>query len=316
MIVVASHDEDDHATRVLEAFDRVGHPAQLVDTGAYPSAATLTLTYGPERRTVLGLNGLCLDLESVGAIWWRRPRPYTLDPSLAPETASFAYSESHEAMSGMWHGLSAAWVNPPHNDEAAHHKPLQLARAAEVGLPVPATMITNDPEAAHAFIEQLGPGHAVYKTFMATEEHWRETRVLRPEERDLLDSVRLAPVIFQEFVPAVADIRATVVGHEVLAAAITPAPNGYEVDYRMDLDGARFEATTLPEQLRTKLRSLLDRLGIVYGAIDLRLTPRGDYVFLEVNPAGEWLFVEDRTQQPITQAMADLLIQLDGTHHR
>jgi hypothetical protein len=311
VIVVASHDEDDHAARVLAALARKGHPAQLVDTAAFPSAATLSLTYGSERTATLGLDGQALDLDHVGAVWWRRPRPYTLDPHLDPETASFAYSESHEAMSGMWHGLSAAWVNPPHHDETAHHKPLQLARATELGLPVPATMITNDPQAARSFIAGLGPERAIYKTFIATEQHWRETRRLRSEELDLLDTVRLAPVIFQEYVPAVADIRATVVGDDVIAAAITPAPGGYELDYRMDLTGARFEPTTLPAGLCAALRRLLDRLGLVYGAIDLRLTPGGDYVFLEVNPAGEWLFVEDRTRQPITQAMAELLIRLD-----
>jgi hypothetical protein len=314
MIVVASHDGDDHATRVRADLDRKGHGAQLVDTGVYPAAATLTLAYGLAREAWLAVDGQTIDLTGVGAVWWRRPRPYTLDPNLAPESASFAYSESHEAMAGMWHSLDAAWVNPPHDDEAAHHKPLQLTTASRVGLRVPRTMITNDPTSARRFIDDVGAERAVYKTFIATEEHWRETRVLRPEELDLLDTVRLAPVIFQEYVPAVADIRATVVGDTVLAAAITPAPGGYEVDYRMDLPGARFEPTTLPADLVAMLRELLGRLGLVYGAIDLRRTPDGEYVFLEVNPAGEWLFVEDRTDLPITEAMADLLIRLDGCH--
>ena len=316
MIVVASHDGDDHASRVRVELDGRGHAAQLVDTGAFPLATTLTLTYGPTRETLLGLDGRTIDLAEVGVVWWRRPQPYTLDPHLAPDTATFAYSESHEAMSGMWHSLDAAWVNPPREDESAHHKPLQLAIASEIGLAVPRTMITNDPTAARSFIDEVGGGQAVYKTFIATEQHWRETRLLRPEELDLLDAVRLAPVIFQEYVPATADIRATVVGDTVLAAAITPAPGGYEVDYRMDLAGARFEPTTLPADLCVTLRALLDRLGLVYGAIDLRRTPDDEYVFLEVNPAGEWLFVEDRTGLPITATMADLLIRLDGCHAR
>jgi len=54
----------------------------------------------------------------------------------------------------------------------------------------------------------------------------------------------------------------------------------------------------------------------VYGAVDLRLTPEGDYVFLEVNPAGEWRFVEERTGQPITRSMAALLARLDKEKRR
>ena len=52
------------------------------------------------------------------------------------------------------------------------------------------------------------------------------------------------------------------------------------------------------------------RLGLIYGAIDLRQTPAGDYVFLEVNPAGQWLFVEQRTGQPISEAISASLCRL------
>ncbi|MBW3654270.1 MAG: hypothetical protein KY433_11980 [Actinobacteria bacterium] len=151
----------------------------------------------------------------------------------------------------------------------------------------------------------------MYKTFLATEEHWRETRVLRDHELELLDSVRLAPVIFQELVPAVADVRVTVVGDRMFATAITPARGGYEVDYRMDLAGADFRPTELPVETEKGIHALMQRLGLVYGAVDLRRTPEGDHVFLEVNPAGEWRFVEERTGQPVTEAMAGLLMELD-----
>lgn len=79
----------------------------------------------------------------------------------------------------------------------------------------------------------------------------------------------------------------------------------------MDLDGARFQPTTLPASTQKGIRAVMKRLGLVYGAIDLRRTPDHQDVFLEINPAGEWRFVEDRTGQPITEAMAELLVELD-----
>ncbi|MEO7442979.1 MAG: alpha-L-glutamate ligase, partial [Acidimicrobiales bacterium] len=155
-------------------------------------------------------------------------------------------------------------------------------------------------------------GRTVYKTFLATEEHWRETRLLREDELELLDSVRLAPAIFQEYVPAVADLRVTVVGPRIFATAVSPAPGGYQVDYRMDLDGAEYRPTELDPATEKLVNALMERLGLVYGAIDFRRTPDGEEVFLEVNPAGEFLFIEERTGQPISQAMASLLTDLDG----
>lgn len=311
MILAVSHAQDDHAGAVLDELGRMGTAARLVDTADFPVRASLSLAYATDMASELRSEGSAVDLAEVGAVWWRRPQPYGLDPGLEPAAASFAFTESHEAISGMWHQLDAAWVNPPAADEVAHHKPVQLARAVEVGLTVPPTLITNDPDDALAFVRRRPGSRTVYKTFVATEESWRETRVLRPEEVDLLDTVRLAPVIFQDYVDAVADLRVTVVGPEMWPTEIVAAPGGYEADYRMDLAGATFRPTTLPGAVEHRVRALLDRLGIVYGAVDLRLTPEGDYVFLEVNPAGEWRFVENRTGQPITRSMATLLSRLD-----
>lgn len=311
MIVVVSHRADDHATEVLDALARVGHPAVLVDTALFPSQASLTQRFGSGHpRWELTQNGGRVDLAECRAAWWRRPQGFTLDPGLDAEVSAWTYTECHEAMAGMWAALDATWVNPPALDEAAHHKPYQLAVATDVGLPIPKTLITNDPAAARAFAEEVGIEQTVYKTFLASENHWRETRILRRDELDLLDRVALAPVIFQQYVPAEADVRVTVLGDRLFAAAIRPAPGGYAVDYRMDIDGATFTPTELSPETERRLHALMDRLGLVYGAVDLRRTIDGD-VFLEVNPAGEWRFVEERTGQPISAAMADLLVSLD-----
>ena len=56
-----------------------------------------------------------------------------------------------------------------------------------------------------------------------------------------------------------------------------------------------------------RLRALQRRLGLVYGAIDMRRTAEGEHVFLEVNPAGQWLFVEERCGLPISQSVAGFL---------
>lgn len=314
MILVVAADDDDHASAVLGVLARQGRHAAAVDTGLYPRSMSFTQRVS---RTGTALSaragGRAIDLSQAGAVWWRRPRPFSLHDGMEPTVAAFAYSECNEAVAGLWASLDAHWVNPPIADEAAHHKPYQLKVAAEVGLPLPATLITNDPAEARAFAAERGPGRTIYKTFLATEELWRETRVLRPDEEALLDNLVYAPTIFQEYIPAVADLRVTVMGPDIFAAAITPAPGGYQVDYRMDLAGARFEPTTLDPSTEKLLLELLQRLGLVYGAIDLRRTPDGEEVFLEVNPAGEFRFVEERTGQPLTQAMASLLCDLDRT---
>lgn len=286
----------------------------LVDTAQYPGVMSLSHALDQhDTSVVLTSNARPVELSDCRVAWWRRPLPHRLDDALDPAVVSFAYQECHEAFMGALASLDVTWVNPPELDERAHHKPLQLAAASRVGLTIPRTLITNDPDEARCFITRIGPSQTVYKTFLATESHWRETRVLHDDELPLLESVRLAPVIFQEFVPAVADVRVTVVGDTFFTTAITAPPSGYKVDYRMDMAGAHFAPATLDDEVGRRLHALMRELGLVYGAADFRLTPDGQYVFLEVNPAGEWRFIEERTQQAITAAMAALLIQLDAT---
>jgi glutathione synthase/RimK-type ligase-like ATP-grasp enzyme len=312
VILVVSHAADDHAEGVLAALARRRYPALLFDTGQFPGEAALTQRFGDGNSGYeLAVDGRRIDLGACRAAWWRRPQPFGLDPGLAPEVAPFTYAECHEAVAGLWAALDVTWVNQPELDEAAHHKPYQLAVAAGVGLPIPRTVITNDPAEAERFAGELGPERTVYKTFLASEDHWRETRVLYADELPLLENVRLAPVIFQELVPADADVRVTVVGERIFATAITAPTDGYDLDYRMDLERAAFRATTLSAETERGIRAVMERLGLVYGAIDLRRGADGRDVFLEINPAGEWRFVEERTGQPITEAMAELLVDLD-----
>lgn len=203
----------------------------------------------------------------------------------------------------MFESMEALWINPPARDAAASHKPYQLAIAQSLGLEIPQTMMTSDPEEARTFWREYD-GDVIYKQFIALPESWSETRKLGEAETKVADeTIRLAPVIFQRHVAAVADLRVTIIGGEVFAAAVEVRDLDYDVDVRLNLD-TKYVAHDLPDDVADKLRAMMRRLGLVYGAIDLRLTEDGRYVFLEINPAGQFLYVEQQTGQPITAALA------------
>ncbi len=262
----------------------------------------------PSRYTLYLPGGRALPFEDVDVIWWRRPQGFAIHPEVAdPDHYAFAQAESTEAFTGLWLAAPVFWINHPTRDSEAGRKAYQLRLASEIGLEIPETLITSNAADVCAFIQRQGPERTVYKAFSATASHWRETRLLKPEEMALLDNVRFAPVIFQEYVPADVDLRVTVVGEDVFPAAIHSQQTAYKHDFRMDMATARVEACTLPESVQRMLLELMRRLGLVYGAIDMRRTPEGRHVFLEINPAGQWLFVEDRTGQPITEALCSVI---------
>lgn len=280
----------------------------LLDLSRFPQDLQLAMHYRPPngREFLLRSNGAeVLAFAEVRAIWWRRPRHFQIhrEVSVASHQA-FAYNEMLEAFAGLWQSLDAEWINHPTRDDVAARKAYQLRVAQDVGLTIPATLITSAPVEARDFVAQRGIGHVVYKAFSATEQAWRETRLLRQEELHLVDSVRFAPVIFQEYIEAVVDLRVTIVGEELFPAAIHSQESSYPIDFRMDMGNVRIEPLDLPSDVEAGLRALMSELGLVYGAVDMRLTPDGRYVFLEINPAGQWLFIEQRTGQPISATLA------------
>lgn len=307
MILILSHAEDPHALVVMQHLDRLGAEHRLLDLSRFPRDARLQCRYGADgvALTLDDRDGSTIDFAAVRAVWWRRPQPYGFEDQAA--SLGFAANECDEAMQGLWLALDARWLNPPLEDGAAHRKSWQLKLAVALGLDIPETLITNSAGAARAFLASVD--RAVYKPFSGTPDHWRETRLFGKAELASLPLIRHAPVILQAFVPGI-DYRVTVVGRQIFAAAIDARDGNYPVDFRMN-KAVRITPATLPADLERRIHALMDRLGLVYGAIDLRRDDRdGCFRFLEINPAGQWLFVEQQTGQPIAAAIADQLAAL------
>lgn len=316
MILAISSSEDEHARAVLQQIAIRGGNARLMDLSEYPQKAEVSICYDQEENCFsyrnLGTNSPELDLRDCRVIWWRRPQPFELHTELMDtQDRSFAYSEIYSTFSGLWLALDTHWINHPTRDEEAARKVYQLRVARETGFRIPDTCITSSPDDAREFIRQQGENGTIYKAFTGTRESWRETRLLRSDEARLIDNVKFAPVIFQEYIEADLDLRITVVGRDIFASAIYSQETEYKVDFRMTMDSAKVEAFELPDHILENLQVFMKRLGLVYGAIDMRRTTEGEYVFLEINPSGQWLFIEERTGLPITDAVVTYMLEGD-----
>jgi glutathione synthase/RimK-type ligase-like ATP-grasp enzyme len=305
MILIISSPEDPHAQAVMAELDRMGRPHRMLNLAEFPGKLSLTARLDGCRSdfSLTFADGARIPMDSVTAVWWRRPQAFGFPEIKDPAHRHFAQSEAATAFQGMYQASSALWINHVVRDAAAAHKPWQLQLAREAGLSIPETLITNDPEEARAFWRRH-PGEVIYKPFLQTYHAWRETRKIQPEEEALAEAVRLTPVLFQRYVPAVCDLRVTVIGERLFAAAARGEE--YELDIRFNLQ-TQYRPHDLPAEVEERLFALMRRLGLEYGAVDFRLTPEGEYVFLEVNPAGQFLYIEKATEQPIARALAEHL---------
>jgi glutathione synthase/RimK-type ligase-like ATP-grasp enzyme len=181
---------------------------------------------------------------------------------------------------------------------------------------VPRTLITNDATHVQQFAQQLS-GPMIYKSLSApsirTDGELRliyATQVGGDALRD--DDIRLTAHLFQEWIPKEYDVRLTVAGNRFFAVAIHASSDRAHVDWRSDYGALKYESIETPEGVRYSAKVLLERFGLQFGAFDFVVTPDGEWVFLELNPNGQWSWIEDHTGLPITIAVADLLTGGEG----
>lgn len=167
-------------------------------------------------------------------------------------------------------------------------------------------MITNDPKEALEFVAQH-QGAIVHKAITAPPHSFIDTRAWDSEAFQHVEDLTVCPTILQERIFGPADVRATVVGQRVFSACIYTAQGQASVDSRLDAD-APCIAYELPNDVEAASIRLMKDLGLKFGTIDFKVTDEGELVFLEVNPQGQFLYIEILTGLPISDALADFLV--------
>lgn len=249
-----------------------------------------------------------LPLEGVRALYWRRPT-WPHFEHLAEPDARFAAAQVRHGLGGTLYALpNCRYVNHPLRNYTAEHKPMQLAAAQRLGFTLPPTLITNDLDDARAFIAEHRA--VVYKTLRWTSYRRSDgvglttwTEQVTADEVD--ESVSVVPHLFQAQVDKIADLRAVVVGERVFAIRIDSGL----LDWRADYSALTYKVITLSDQVSKALVAYLEHFGLASGSFDLAIDRDGRYHWLELNPNGQWGWLEDETGLPLAAAFADLLEQ-------
>jgi hypothetical protein len=297
-ILILGGEDDDHAAHMLEHLRASGAETELLDSRYFPGFIQISFDPATQTGWIRLPGGRKLDFQEIAAVYWRAYHGILWPELPDPEQAQIAQNDARSLLESLLIGLPARWVNGWNAFQLHQTKPVQLARVAALGIPVPATLCTNDPEA----VQQFASDHsrAIFKPVQGGA-HARhvEPRHLEPEN---LASLAAAPVTLQEEVPG-ENLRAFVAGDQVLACRILTG----ELDYRDDRD-PRIEAIDLPPQVATDCLRIARLLDLLWTGIDFRRTPEGHYVFLEANPSPMFLGFEHRTGLPLTESLAAVLL--------
>jgi hypothetical protein len=316
-ILVVTNPEDLHAFLVSEALSQKGAETVLWQSTDFPCSATETVIFeGETQRFQLAALGVQGPEAELDAVWVRRPGVMWGPSKLHEADREFADLQCRISREGLLSVLApdAFWVNPPGSSARLRSKLFQHEQAVRVGMHLPDTAYTNDPEVIRGFIRKYGG--VVYKAYhpmiwQEAEASWG-TFTIAPSEEDLVADhvLQAVPGIYQAMLPKAFELRVTIMGRHVFAAKIlSQETQAGRIDWRLAWSEIKMERVSLDSEVTRKCLALMERLGIVFGCLDFIVTPEGEHVFLEVNQMGQFAFVENYCGMPLIDAMSELLLQ-------
>ncbi len=313
MILIVTNERDLTSDYIVLELRRRKLPFYRLNTERLSEAK---VSFSPERGEnawIVELDKKSIDFAAVKAAYFRRPGVPSVSETVKQNAARrYCEVEWGAALTSALNSLGERWLNSPIAIMAAENKPRQLSIAYKLGFTVPDTLITNDLRQAQRFLsEGVSVAKPLREALLEDDGDERVIFTSRLNELVRTDEKRLAlaPVIFQREIQKHSDIRATVIGEAVYAAEILSQEfDETKTDWRC---GSRTDLPhrphDLPGDLRMKCIHLVRTLGLQFGAVDLVLDQGGRYWFLEVNPNGQWAWIENRTRMPLTKAIVDEL---------
>jgi glutathione synthase/RimK-type ligase-like ATP-grasp enzyme len=305
VILIATIGDDLHAQMVKALIDRRGlHCCRILELDRI--AQRETLTYGIGYATsdrLLDSSGEVTSVSEAKVLWLRRVpgQQRLLEPLGDAYQRRVVDGDCRSGVLGLLKThFRGTWVSSIEATVRASDKVWQLKTASECGFPIPRTLITQSAAAVMQFFESCGP--LIVKTISGTPGPMLQTIKIDDPSIFSAEQYRVSPAIFQEYIAGSRHLRLACFGDDSLAGLIETS----DVDWRGNLN-VPMRSHPVDEGLHRSVRSVLDRLGLEMGIIDLKLRPDGEAVWLEVNPQGQFAFLDGLAGTNLMQRFAAFL---------
>jgi glutathione synthase/RimK-type ligase-like ATP-grasp enzyme len=323
-VLIISYARDLHARAVAYAIRAKGHICKEFYCADYPTLASITLmasSHIDSAGSVLCHADGSFDIgdDKFDTIWLRRrPAPY-LPPSMNPGDREVASRQCERGLSDLIAALDRPgvfWVNPLECEITSYLKMYQLRHAQRAGLTIPETLISNNPNDIREFIARCN-GKAIHK--LQQNAMWKSqdgnqvfgcyTAPVTCSDLPRDATLRLSPGIFQPLLKKQFEVRVACCGNYLMAVRIdSQSDDRASIDWRAGQWYVDMTPHLLPEETARGIRRFLDSTGLAHASLDFIVDENGEYIFLEANPQGQFLWMEDRAEMPILDIFTQYLI--------
>lgn len=300
MILVMGEIEEPMIEDLLDELEERKADFRHVSPEDFPHNLSLSVGLGGVEGGLRWSDGEFLPWSKVKAIYNRFGfERFESDLQYSAAEEAFVSSEFMNLVNSVLNSIPARVANRPLASSTNASKPFQTNLIQAVGFSIPETLVTSDAGDAEEFFE-LHEGEVIFKSISYVRSIVKQ---MTSDDLERLHTLRTCPIQLQQMVPGV-DHRVHVIGEEVFAHRIQATEN----DYRYDKE-AEIVAHQLPEETEERCIHLARSLNMEIAGVDLRIAPDGEVYCFEVNPSPAFSWYEVRTGQPITAALADLLLE-------
>jgi ATP-grasp ribosomal peptide maturase len=313
VVLVIADALDSTADRVCDALASRGSRLFRFDTAEFPGRLQLRAQLdGSAWRGELTRDGDRVELNDIRSVYVRRPRPFEVPAHLTVAERWHAATECRYGIGGCLTSLPVPYLNHPSRTADAAYKPRQLKDLRACGLATPPTLVTNSADAVREFAAHHGP--LVCKSIAASVLHTGDTahvvytRHITNDDLAELGGIDYSAHLFQPFIESAYAVRLTVVGQHFFPVRINAGSDRARTDWRSDYDSLSYQIVDISPDVKAAVAAYMKLAGLTYGAFDFLVRSDESLVALEINPEGNYSWIEEETALPISETIADVLM--------
>lgn len=310
MVLVVSNTQDATASFLIPLLDQAGIEVLRFDTDNIVPHLSVEYRTG---QAEIKIDNRLLKPSMINHIWYRRPEQLVsplFNDSPEGDYARLEWTEFLECF--LAHIPPSNWMNHPSRNTLASRKLEQLSTASKLGFLVPETLATQEASKLQSFFRQHDSQVIVKPMstgYVERPDEVSDTLIYTNQvlESHLVDlsSLKNCPTLFQQFIQKESDIRITVVDEEVHAVELKALDlsGKQRCDIRRNnMADVSYENITLPSSIKEKILRLMQHYKLRFGAIDMAITTDGQWIFFEINPNGQWAWLDQLADASIANS--------------
>lgn len=318
-VLVVTNSTDSTADYVLQQLSEKQVPFVRLNTDKFLTDVSYSFNISSKTpfNIELKIDENTTGISSIDSVWYRRPTDPIPDNIIThPEAKKFCIIETNYFLKCLYSFLEdRVWISHPKSIAYANVKLHQLEMARHLGFSIPKSICTNSPQEALSFINNSKS--VVVKPFKANVIGEGEstaviyTSKVNPEtlSKDIISTIKLAPTFLQEEIKKVREYRVTIIGEDAFVTSIdSQSDPNLALDWRSTSNKLKvWSVDTVPSNIINKCFAMVKAYDLKFGAFDLALTPKGKFVFFELNPNGQWAWQEIQLGLPMTNSLIKTL---------